>query len=145
MAIIYTDMLQMIIVVLGAIVLAMKGKSWGIVDPPDRRIHPSARFVDSEINKKTQSKQFGGQDAQQGFGLEQLPKGSLWSPVSPVSCATAFPLGEDAMKHPPWSLMWSSLPHILASSPCIREMDDTKCLMVKQHFQSCSGKLAVSL
>lgn len=67
-AVIYTDTLQTLIMVLGAIVLAVKGKSWGSTDPPARG-SPSARFEVSEINKKTQSKQFGGQDAQQGFGL----------------------------------------------------------------------------
>lgn len=33
-AVIYTDALQTLVMVLGAIVLAVKGKSWGSTDPP---------------------------------------------------------------------------------------------------------------
>lgn len=56
-AVIYTDALQTLIMVLGAIVLAVKGRSW------EDCCAPSALLGQSQINKKTQPEQFGGQTA----------------------------------------------------------------------------------
>lgn len=89
--------------VLGAIVLAVKGESWDSTDPLPWGHSLPIRVV-SEINKKTQSEQSSGQDAQQDCGPQQSPKECLWSPCVPSAILLplrAILLGEDAMKHPP--------------------------------------------